>query len=108
MSRDRSYLLDMIEAAKAAICYIDKLSEEEFFENDIYISAVIRQLEVIGEAARRLSSEFKSLHNEIQWRKVIELRNKLIHEYDTVDVETLWEVVKYDLPDLIDKLKKLS
>ena len=106
--RDPSYVKDMHNAASRVLEYVSDLTEDRFLEDDIRIDAVIRQLEILGEAARRVSDEFQNSHPDIPWRKIIGLRNELIHEYDTVDVELLWIIIMRDLPDLIIRLEKLN
>jgi uncharacterized protein with HEPN domain len=78
-----------------------------FFQNTMVQDAVIRNLEVIGEAVRNLSSEVRRRHPEIPWRSVTALRNVLIHEYFGVDVEIVWRVVKRRLPTLKRSVDRL-
>jgi len=107
MSREKSYILDMIDASKAAIAYISELSEEEFYNNFSHVDAVIRRFEVLSEISRRLSIDYRASHPEIPWRKFLWLRNVIVLEYDTIDVEAVWKVVKEDLPDLISQLERI-
>lgn len=67
--------------------------------------ALVRLLEIIGEAANRLSEECRSSHNAIPWSQIISLRNRLIHGYDSVDLDILWEILTTDLPQLTADLK---
>lgn len=84
--RDPAYLWDMLEAARAASDYTENLSLEEFLatgkEADIIRLAVERQLEILGEAARRVSSQFREAHPELPWREIVGLRNVISHDYD--------------------------
>jgi uncharacterized protein with HEPN domain len=70
-------------------------------------AAVERNLEIIGEAARRLSEELRQEHSEIPWRRIIALRNVLIHEYDDIDLKEIWEVASFHVPRLIDQVRPL-
>ncbi len=72
------------------------------------IDAVVRNFEIIGEAARCVSVKFRASHKEIPWNLMIGMRNKMIHEYIGVDYEILWETITHSLPDLKSKLKKLK
>ena len=67
--------------------------------------SVIRRLEIIGEAARRISEETRKAYPNLPWREMIGMRNFLIHDYDDVDIHIVWKTVKKDLPDLLDKMK---
>jgi uncharacterized protein with HEPN domain len=69
--------------------------------------AVIRQIEIIGEAARNISQEFKDKHANIPWIKMIGIRNKVIHEYFSVNFSVVWDTVKVDLPSLKKSIKKI-
>jgi len=69
--------------------------------------AVVRLLEVIGEAANRVPVNIQNRYSEIRWREVISLRNRLIHGYDAVDYDIVWEILKHDLPELMDQLNKI-
>ena len=66
--------------------------------------ALTRLMEVIGEAANRVPDDFRSIHPQVSWRQVVDLRNRLIHGYDTIDFDTLWEIVRDELPPLIEHL----
>lgn len=107
MQRDREYLLDILEAAKLALAYIVDKSREDFFSDLQCQDAVIRRLEVVGEAARRISEETRSAYPKLPWSDMVGMRNIIVHEYDDVDLAIVWETVKNDLPTLIDLLKEI-
>lgn len=71
------------------------------------MDAVVRNLEIIGEAASKLTSQFRKNNKHIEWRKIIGMRNRIIHAYDIVNFEIVWDVVQEDLPVLRKKLKTL-
>jgi uncharacterized protein with HEPN domain len=104
--RDAAYLWDMLDAAQT----VEQLSSGlDFFQysNDRRTQlAVERSLEIIGEAARRVSDSFQNSHPKIPWRQIIGQRNVLIHEYGEVKQERIWKVVKENIPQLVDQLKK--
>jgi uncharacterized protein with HEPN domain len=108
MSRDKAYLLDILEAAKLALGYVSGKSLEQFLEDTQCQDAVIRRLAVIGEAARRISSETKAAFSHIAWDGMTAMRNMTIHEHDDVDLGIVWETVQKDLPRLVAELQKLS
>ncbi|MCZ7383614.1 MAG: DUF86 domain-containing protein [Candidatus Methanoperedens sp.] len=107
MQRDREYMLDILEAAKLAIDYIGDKTREEFFGDLQCQDAVIRRLEIIGEAARRISEETQVAYPDLPWSDMVGMRNIMIHEYDDVDLVIVWETVNNDLPPLIDALEKI-
>jgi uncharacterized protein with HEPN domain len=69
--------------------------------------ALTRLLEIIGEAANRVSEDMQQQHPEIPWRQIVGLRHRLIHGYDAVDLDILWDIVRYDLPPLIAALEEI-
>ena len=98
MSRDNAYLRDVLDSARAIGRYLAGISRDQFENNSEKQDAVIRRFEVIGEAARQALSE-------VPWRLVTGMRNILIHDYDDVDVGTLWDTAQADLPSLVVRLE---
>jgi uncharacterized protein with HEPN domain len=107
MRRDPQYLLDILEAAKKACSYVAGITKEVFLKDTLCQDAVIRRLEIIGEAARRLSPEARQTLPGLAWNAMIGMRNVLVHEYDDVDLHVVWETVQKDLPSLIAILEPL-
>jgi uncharacterized protein with HEPN domain len=98
---DQAYLLDILLAARKAIEFVSNLTFEEFLDSELHQNAVIRPLEIIGEAARKISDDTKSKYPQIPWWEMIGMRNRLIHEYLDVDLSTVWDTIQDDLPDLV-------
>lgn len=107
MPRDDAYLLDILIAARAAIRFLEGLTWEAFEQSELHQNAVMRPLEIIGEAARRVSRDTQDAHPEIPWDQMIGMRNRLIHEYFRVNLVTVWETVQDDLPPLINLIEPL-
>jgi uncharacterized protein with HEPN domain len=107
MRRDPQYLLDIVEAAKKACSYLAGKTREEFLKDTLCQDAVIRRLEIIGEAARRLSPDSRATLPGLTWNAMIGMRNVLIHEYDDVDLYIVWDTVQKDLPMLIAIIEPL-
>jgi len=105
--RDAALLLDMALAAEDALSFVADLDERTFLASDLHQSAVIRKLEVIGEAAGRVSKSFCAAHSEIPWREMTGLRHRLIHGYGDVRLDIVWRVVTEKLPDLVAVLRPL-
>jgi uncharacterized protein with HEPN domain len=85
----------------------DPRMKAEFLEDAKTQSAVLHQLLIIGEAAKRMSPEFRATHPEVPWRLIAGTRDKLIHFYEGVDLEEVWRMVTSDLPDLISRIEPL-
>lgn len=102
---DPGRLRDMLESAEEAIAIALGKTRADFDTDRLLNLALTRLLEIIGEAAARLSPAFRQCHPEIPWADIIGLRNRLIHNYRDVDLDILWRIVEADLPALIEGLK---
>lgn len=100
-------LLDMLLASQKIMRYVGELMQEQFENSDLHQSAVIRELQIIGEAARLVDEQTKQEHSEIAWNAIAGLRNRVVHEYFRVDTDILWNVIQDDIPHLIDQLASL-
>lgn len=107
MRRDEVYLLDMLIAARKALIFVDGMDRNEFDDNEVIQNAVIRPLEIVGEAASRISIAFRKAHPEIPWKELIGLRNRLIHEYFRVEFSAVWDTIQKDIPELIKLIEPL-
>jgi len=103
----RFYLDDMITFAGRVLTYTDGLDQDHFAANDLVHDATLRNLELIGEAATHIPDEVRSNHADIPWRMIIATRNRLIHGYLGIDEDTLWSIVRDDVPELIRQLEAL-
>lgn len=83
------------------------MTQDVFVHDKKTIDAIVRNLEVIGEAANYVSQEFKTLHPAVPWREMISMRNKVLHEYFGIDLEILWKTTHEDLPQVKQELEKL-
>jgi len=98
------HILEAIERIQA---YTKGLNLERFSTDQMLIDAVIRNFQVIGEAARLVPGDVQSAHPEIPWRDMQRMRHVLVHDYDRVDIEKVWLTIHEDLPPLIEPLKRL-
>ncbi|MDH5670339.1 MAG: DUF86 domain-containing protein [Nitrospira sp.] len=107
MQRDDSLLLDMLQAAKQIREYTTGLQESDFLQSRRDQDAVLLQFTVLGETAKRVSQDVQQAHPEIPWRKIMGLRNVVVHEYFHVDVRRAWKIASRDVPELIKVLEPL-
>ena len=107
MWRDDAYLLDMLLAARKVRAFTTGVDEHRFQADEVLQNAVLRLIQIIGEAARKVSPEFKRSHSEIPWQEIVGMRHLLVHEYFRIIPEKVWEVVERDLPPLIRTIEPL-
>jgi len=101
------YIEDIIEAMNAAMEFVKDMSYDEFVKDTKTIYATIRSLEVIGEAIKNIPDDVRKRYQEIPWRKMAGMRDKVIHEYFGVRLERVWEAIKKDIPYLKPLFQKL-
>jgi uncharacterized protein with HEPN domain len=107
MSRDLESLIDIQNAAQRIKRYVDGVSRLELDANDEKLSAILYQITIIGEATKRLSSEFRTQHPEVPWREMAGMRDVIVHEYDQLDLEVIWDVVSHKLDELLRLIEHL-
>ena len=105
--RDREYLSDIIEAIERIDEYAKGLTYSDFMQDKKTQDAVIRNLEVIGEAAKGITSAIKKKHSEIPWNDMARLRDRLVHHYFGISHEIVWSIVSKELPSVSDQLASL-
>jgi len=102
MKKDKIYLHHIYDSIKNIENFLGNLKKEEFEKNTLVQSAVMRQLEIIGEASKKISPDLKKRSDQIPWKDIAGLRDKLIHDYFGVDIPLVWTICLHD----IQKLKK--
>jgi uncharacterized protein with HEPN domain len=107
MRRDDAYLLDILIAARKALKFVEGIDRNDFEDNELVQNAVMRPLEIIGEASAKISKEFRKEHSDIPWREMVGLRNRLVHEYFRINYGVVWDTIHKDLPKLIEAIEPL-
>ncbi len=105
--RNPAYLWDMLQAAREVMDMLESYDLPAFLADRVMLRAVERTIEILGEAARRVSAPYQTAHPEIPWHEIIGQRNILAHEYGQIDHELLYKTATDDIPALIARLEKL-
>jgi len=110
MSHRPIYLLiaDIIECIAKIERYTAGLDHDGFLADEKTVDSVVRNLEIIGEAANRIPDSFKTQHHQIEWRRIVGLRNRIVHDYFGLDQEIIWEIIQHELPALKAKLSAIQ
>lgn len=107
MWRDDALLLDMLNAATEAVSFAAEMDQPRFRASRLHQNAVIRCLTVIGEAASKVSRDYRSQHPEIEWQDIVGMRHRLVHNYGAIKLDVVWGAVHTKLPELIAMLQPL-
>ena len=108
MSHDEIILLDIIRATRLAIEFTQGMDKNTFLQDIKTQSAVLHQLMVMGEAVKRLSTGYRNQHAQIPWKLMAGMRDKLIHDYDIVDLNEVWKTIEVDVPQVLPLLEALQ
>lgn len=104
---DRDFLSDILEAIRRARLYVDGMGYDQFLADIKTQDAVIRALEVVGEATKRLSSTVREQHSLLPWKSMAGVRDKLIHDYFGVNLDVVWQIVTEELPPIGQQMEKI-
>ncbi len=110
MPEKRSYKLfisDIMDAITKIENYIEDLDYDSFAQSNMVIDAVVRNLEIIGEAARNIPNDAKERYPDIPWKRMVGLRNIVIHEYFGVDLDNVWKIIKENIPEVKPDIMKI-
>lgn len=104
---DEVRLRHMLDHAHEAVSMIQGKKRADLRKNRMLELALVRLIEIVGEAAARVSSEGCNKYSRIPWPEIVGMRNRLVHGYDEVDLDVLWDTIEFDLPPLISELEKI-
>ena len=105
--RDVGRVDDMLDAAQKAVLFARGNTRVDLDKNEVLALALVRLLEIVGEAAKYIPDSIKSTHPEVPWREIAATRNRLIHGYFSVDLDIVWAIIENDLPPLIMQLETI-
>ncbi len=104
---NKTRLLHILNAASKAVKLVEHKSFQELEDDEVLTLALIKLIEIVGEASSRLSKDFQAEHPEIPWSGIIGMRNRLVHAYFDINLKVIWQTTQEDLPTLIEQLKQL-
>jgi len=105
---DLAYIEHILESIDAIMKFSKGINKEELTSNRLKQSAIVREIEIIGEAVKNISGGIKDKHKEIEWKEIAGTRDKMIHHYFGVDLDIIWNIIKINLPDLKKKILKIK
>ena len=105
--RDKAYLFDIVHGVRLALGYVEGVSRKQFDADAKAQDAVIRRLTVIGEAAKRLSDGLRKRYPDIPWKQMAGMRDIIVHEYDRIDLDTVWNVLRGEFANLLPQLERI-
>lgn len=107
MEKSILYFRHMLDAITKIETYTNGIDYNNFMQNSLVQDGVIRQIEIIGEASKRIGQTIKDDNTQVPWKDICGMRDKLIHDYFGVDPDALWDTVEKDIPSLKEELKKI-
>jgi uncharacterized protein with HEPN domain len=101
MNQDQSYLLDINKLCQTILRLTTNMTKAEFHNDERTQLAILYEITILGEVVKRLSTEFRQQHTTIEWRRIAGMRDRLVHDYDQVNLDLVWVVVKNNIPELL-------
>ena len=107
MDRDAPHVLDIAASARLVRSYVEGVTRDDFMRNVQLQDSVIPRLEIAGEAAGRVSEQFRERHQAIPWARMVGMRNRVAHGYDAVDLDIVWTTARERIPELLALIEPL-
>ena len=107
MKENKVYLDHILDCIHNILSYTEGMDEDSFNKNFMVQDAVVRNFQIIGEATKRIKPDFKTSHPNVPWKKMTGMRDKLVHDYFQIDLETVWNTVVIDIPSPLIELKEI-
>jgi uncharacterized protein with HEPN domain len=107
MDRDQASVEDIVLACREIARFIQTMTRGRFVQDSLVSSGVVRQLEIVGEAVKRLSRSYRDQHPELPWKDMSGMRDRLIHAYDEVDLDLVWHFAHEEIPNVLPLLERL-
>jgi uncharacterized protein with HEPN domain len=104
---DRLYLYDIAECCRKIEIYLVGVAEADFKNNLMLQDAIVRNIEIIGEAAKSLTEEIRANNPQVEWREIMRMRDKIVHHYFRLNLEIVWQTAMQDIPKLKPEIEKL-
>jgi uncharacterized protein with HEPN domain len=108
MRDDLAYIEHILLSISKIEAFTKNMTRSDFEKNEMVQDAVIRNIEIIGEVSKRISSDFKTSYYEIPWREMSGMRDKLIHDYMGVDIDVVWKSIEIDIPQLSTLIRRID
>ncbi len=107
MLKDKAALLDIFQAGNLVLSFAEAIEREDLEKEPMRLSAILYQIGIVGEATKRLSREIREQHPHIPWNQVAGMRDIIFHQYDRLDLDVVWIVIKQSLPEFLEMIKPL-
>ncbi len=107
MNQNESYLLDIAKLCQTILRLTSNMTELEFQHDERTQLAILYEITILGEVVKRLSAEFRNQHSTIEWKKITGMRDRLVHNYNEVKFDLVWEVIKTNIPELLEYVTPL-
>jgi len=107
MNRDQTYLIDLATICQTVVDLVQDMNKDRFIEDKRTHLAILYEITIIGEIVKRLSPEFRQSYSEMPWKQIAGMRDKLVHDYNKIDLDLVWEVAQTNIPMLLNFLLPL-
>ena len=108
MKEDLIFIKHILESINAIVEFSKGMSKKELIENRLKQSAIVREIEIIGEAVKNISNDFRDKYSEVEWKKIAGTRDRVIHHYFKIDFDIVWNIITYDIPKLKKQIEKIK